>query len=122
MKTKKALLYGFLVWLIPFIVAILIYPMHESNRPLFESIMPVVVTVCVVVFSILYFKKLEKEFIREGILLGVLWFAISLLIDLVMFLPDSPMHMELIPYMMDIGLTYLIIPAITIGFGYLKGK
>jgi len=122
MKTKKALFYGFLVWLIPFIVAVSIYPIHESNRPLFESVMPVVVTVCVVVFSILYFRKLETEFLKEGILLGALWFAISLLIDLMMFLPDSPMQMDLIPYMMDIGLTYLIIPAITIGFGYLTGK
>lgn len=116
---KKTLLYGFLIWLIPFIVAFLIFPIRESNRPLFESIMPIAVTACAVVFSILYFKKLETEFLKEGILIGAVWFLISLIIDLMMFLPESPMHMDFIPYMMDIGLTYMIIPIITIGFGYL---
>lgn len=118
---KKALFYGFLIWLIPFVVSILIFPIHETNRPLFESIVPVIVTICVVLFSILYFRKLNKDFLNEGIVLGVIWFAISLIIDLIMFLPESPMQMTLIDYMMDIGLTYLIIPTISVGFGYLLG-
>ncbi len=120
-QIKKALLYGFLIWLIPFVVAFMIFPIHESNRPLFESIMPVTITVAVVVFSILYFRKTEQAFLKEGLLLGAAWFTISLAIDLFMFLPaSSPMHMPFPEYMMDIGITYLIIPVITTGFGYLK--
>ena len=57
---KKALLYGFFIWLIPFIVAVFIFPIRESNRPLFESIMPVVVTLSAVSFSILYLEKLKN--------------------------------------------------------------
>jgi hypothetical protein len=38
---RKALFYGVLVWLIPFAVAFLIFPLRQSARPLFESIMPV---------------------------------------------------------------------------------
>jgi hypothetical protein len=116
---KLALLYGFLVWLIPFIVAFLIHPIRSSNRALFESIMPVVVTICVVCFSLFYFMKVKTDFLKEGILLGVVWSIISLVIDLAMFMPESPMKMSFIDYMMDIGLTYLIIPVICIGFGYL---
>lgn len=119
---KLALLYGFLVWLIPFIVAFLIYPIRTSNRALFESIMPVVVTICVVFFSVFYFRKVKAGFFKEGILLGVIWFAISLVIDLIMFMPESLMKMSFADYMMDIGLTYLIIPAICIGFGYLLDR
>ena len=116
---KLALLYGFFVWLIPFIVAFLIYPIRTSNRALFESIMPVVVTVAVVLFLISYFRKVEVNFLKEGILLGVIWFAISLVIDLMLFMPESPMKMSFVDYLMDIGLTYLIIPTISIGMGYL---
>jgi hypothetical protein len=116
---KLALLYGFLVWLIPFIVAFLIYPIRTSNRALFESIMPVVVTICVVLFSVFYFRKMKADFFKEGILLGIIWFGISLVIDLAMFMPESPMKMSFTDYMMDIGFTYLIIPTICVGYGYL---
>lgn len=118
---KKALLYGFFIWLIPFIVAVLIFPIHESNRIFFESIMPVVVTLSAVLFSVRYFRSVESNFISEGVKLGALWFGISIVIDFFMF-SSGPMKMPLSEYVMDIGFTYLIIPAITIGFGYLLEK
>lgn len=120
----KALLHGFLIWLIPFIVAFLIFPIKKPFPALFESIMPVVIAICVVLFSILYFRKIKVNFLKEGIILGVIWFLISLVLDLLMFM-WGPMRMTFANYMMDIGLVYLIIPTITIGFGWLienKGK
>jgi amino acid transporter len=117
----KAILYGLLVWLIPFAVSILIFPIHDSNRPLFESIMPVVVTLSVVFFLVLYFKKLDKDFLKEGIWLGIIWLIISIVIDLLMFM-WGPMKTSFVNYMADIGLTYLIMPIITIGVGFLVEK
>jgi len=116
---KRTLFYGFLIWLIPFIVAFLIFPIRESNRALFESIMPVVITISVAFFAYQYFKKLDNNFVKEGVMLGLIWLMISFVIDLVMFM-QGPMKMTFTDYIMDIGLTYLIIPAITIGFGYLS--
>lgn len=122
-KYLKIALYGFLIWLIPFVVSILIFPFHQSNRPLFESIMPVAVTLCVVVFAILYFKTVSADFVREGVVIGAAWLIISLAIDLPLFLLESPMKMSLPDYIADIGLTYLIMPTITVGMGWvLKQK
>ena len=118
---KKGVLFGFLVWAIPFVVAILIFPIRNNDRPLFESIMPVVVVLCVVIFACLYFKRLEGKLLREGIIIGVVWLAISLVLDLIMFM-QGPMQMPLVDYLKDIGLTYLMIPTITIGLGYLLEK
>jgi len=118
---KKGILFGFLVWVIPFVVAILIFPIRNNDRPLFESIMPVVVVLCVVIFACLYFKRLEGKLLREGIIIGVVWLAISLVLDLIMFM-QGPMQMPLVDYLKDIGLTYLMIPTITIGLGYLLEK
>jgi hypothetical protein len=118
---KLALLYGFLVWVIPFVVAILIFPLRNSERPLFESIMPVVLTIIVIISSNLYLKKIDKDFLKEGIFLGLIWFAISIAIDLLMFM-QGPMKMAFVDYVKDIGITYLIIPTITIGSGYLLSK
>jgi len=114
--------FGFLIWLIPFLVSFVVFSLRDTNRPLFESIMPVVLTIVVLVFSILYFIKIDKDFIGEGILVGIVWIVISIIIDLVMFMPESEWHMSFSDYMMDIGLTYLIILLIPIGFGYLLEK
>ena len=114
-----AILYGFLTWLALFIVGIVIYPIHDSNRPLFESIMPVVLTITVLFFSILYFKKADFDYFKDGVIAGLIWIIISLIIDLILFIPESPMQMTIVDYIMDIGLTYLIILVIPIGIGYL---
>ena len=89
---KKAILYGFLIWLIPFVVAFIIFPIHDSNRPLFESIMPVAIALCVVIFGKMYFNKVESNYKKEGIWLGLIWIIISLVIDLILFMPRSEEH------------------------------
>ena len=53
----KALIFGVLVWLVPFAVAFLIFPLHGSSRPLFESIMPVVISAATVVFAVTYLRQ-----------------------------------------------------------------
>jgi uncharacterized membrane protein YpjA len=115
----KIILLGFLIWLIPFVVSFFIYPLKTSGNPLFESIMPLVLTIITVLMVCTYLKSIQKEFVKESILIGVTWFLINVIIDLIMFLPVSPMQMTLNDYMADIGITYLIIPVITMGMGYL---
>ncbi len=118
---KKVFLYGFLVWLVPFVISFFVFPFKSSVPALFESIMAVVVTMAAVWFSIQYFKKTGANTIKEGALLGLLWLAINIGIDLLLFM-QGPMKMSFANYMMDIGLTYLIIPTITIGFAYMVEK
>ncbi|MCK5572596.1 MAG: hypothetical protein KAJ12_07535 [Bacteroidetes bacterium] len=112
------ILYCSILWLVPFVVAIGIFPLHTSNRPLFETIMPVVLTISVVLVSILYFRKVDSEYLRAGIRLGVAAFVVSFLIDLSLF-SWGPMKMPFGEYVGDIGLTYLIYPTVTVGIGYL---
>ncbi|MBE3121809.1 MAG: hypothetical protein IMZ53_15950 [Thermoplasmata archaeon] len=121
-KYVKLVGFGFLIWLIPFLVSFVIFPLRDANRPLFESIMPIILVLTVMIISVLYFKKIEKESLKEGVIAGVLWFVLSLVIDLMLFLPASPMQMSFSDYMMDIGLTYLIILMIPIGIGALVSK
>jgi len=118
---KRTILYGFLLWLIPFVVSMPIFPLKEAQSPLFETIMPIVLTFCVVFFSILYFRKMNSGYLSESIKLGIIWFIISIIIDLLMFM-WGPMKMSFINYMMDIGFTYLIYPIVTIGFGSVLEK
>lgn len=117
---KKVILFGFLAWLVPFAAGFALFPIHESNRVLFESVMPVVVTASVVIFGYKYLKR-AKNPKNEALKLGLIWLVISLIIDLVLFLPPLPMQMGILEYVQDIGFTYLIIPLVTLGLGYSMG-
>jgi len=86
-------LFGFLTWLIPFLVSILVYPLHAAERPLFESIMPVVITACAVFFPLIYFREVAFGSMREGIELGLAWLMINLFLDLQLFM-QGPMKTE----------------------------
>lgn len=117
-KYVKIALFGVFIWLIPFVFSFVIFELRETNRPLFESIMPVLLTITVMFFSIQYFKKKSDKPLKESLIVGVMWFLINIIIDIMLFIPESPMQMTIADYMMDIGLTYVIILAIPIGIGY----
>ena len=119
---RRAILFGFLIWLIPFVVAFVIFPLRESARPLFESIMPVSVAAATVVLGVLYFRQIAHDYVRQGILIGAIWLVMCLLIDMPLMLFGGPMQMTLWEYVSDIGITYLMIPAITIGMGVALGR
>jgi len=112
---RRALILGVLVWFVPFLVAFLIFPLRESSRPLFESIMPVALAAIVVVLAGWYFGRDTQASLREGLLLGVLWLGISVVIDAPLMLLGGPMQMTIGEYLGDIGVTYLMIPVITSG-------
>ena len=118
-KNLKIVLFGFLIWLIPFAVSFFIYPLKSPMYSLFESIMSVLIAAAAVIFSYLYFKNIKTNFVIEGIITGIAWFIIAIVIDLLMFMPASPMHMNFNDYMMTVGVKYLIMPVVTIGSGYL---
>ena len=119
---KVVLLYGVILWLIPFIVGFSAFPLKSFFSPFFETVMGITVTVCAVVFAMLYFRKLRGDYLKHGIIVGLIWFAMSVLIDLPLFIFGGPMQMSFANYMMDIGLTYLIYPIVMIGFGYLLAR
>ena len=117
-KYLKVILFGFLTWLIPFAISFVVFPFKATNRGFFETVMAVTVAAVAVLFAILYLRQVTSGFLGEGVLIGGIWFGVNIVIDLFLFLPPSPMQMSLGDYMLDIGLTYLIYPIVTIGLGY----
>jgi len=115
---RKALVLGFLVWLVPFLISVGIFAIRQSNRPLFESIMGVVVAMCTAIFLNLYFRTVERRYGSEGARLGILWCGMCILLDLPLFL-FGPMKMPLGAYLSEIGSGYLMIPAVSIPIGLL---
>lgn len=124
---RKALLYGFLVWLIPFVISVCLFPLRQSNRGLFESIMGIVVALCAASFLSLYFRGVTLRYGWEGALLGALWCGMCILLDLPLFLEGpmslgGPMTMRPGAYLSEIGSGYLMIPAVSVPIGMLLDR
>jgi len=117
---SKAIGFGVLMWLIPFVIAVIVFGIHETNRPLFESIMAVTVTSCAVFLGLSYLSKVKDNVQSEALRAGILWLIISVLIDAPMMLFGGPMYMTIGQYISDIGITYLIIPVVLFGLGKAK--
>ena len=120
-KIKLSFLLGFLDWLLPFAVSFIIFPLRKNNYFLFESIMSVLVVISAVWLAKIYFGQGDgNSSLKNGIWIGILWLIINLVIDFLLFLPKSPMQMTLSLYISQIGVKYLSIPVITIGFSLLN--
>jgi hypothetical protein len=118
MNHKTAILYGIAIWTVVFIVAMLAFPLRANERPLFESIVPVIITLVVTAASVRYFSSITKRHFFIGLCLGIIWLLASLVLDALMF-SWGPMKMTLWDYIKDIGVTYLIILTLPTGIGYL---
>ena len=119
-KFLKIIFFGILAWLIPILVSILFVDM-EGNfiipETFFKSIMIVVGSLVAVMLAVKYYKSIKNDFVQEGIILGIIWFIISIALDLVMVFSNF-FQMTVLEYFTDIGLRYLCIPIFTIGLGY----
>ncbi|MBK6932048.1 MAG: hypothetical protein IPH12_14755 [Saprospirales bacterium] len=119
---KKLLLWGFGLWAAVFAVAFVLFPLRQAEPVFFETLISIALAGCTALATRFYFEDLKDGFFRAGIQAGVVWMLVNLAVDLILFLPESPMQMPFPAYVKDIGLTYLIIPIITLLAGHLLEK
>lgn len=116
----KIVVFGFLLWLIPFITGFLFVDSTGQfliPETFFKSIMIVEGALIGVILAVKYFSGIGLRFVREGIILGLIWLLINLSLDLIfVFMGFFPMTVA--QYVTDIGLRYLTMPICTVGMGY----
>lgn len=67
-------------------------------------------------------RQLQNGFVREGLLIGLVWFVVCVMIDAPLMLFSGPMKMTFEAYMADIGLTYVSIPVVTTGLAAARAQ
>ncbi len=116
-KFGRLLLFGFLSWLLTFLASVCIFPLKAEHRPLFETLVGVCLAISTVLFTVIYFRRVKTDYLREGMLLGLAFLVCNIVFDLCLFM-EGPMKMSFADYMQDIGLAYLSMPVVTLGFAY----
>jgi hypothetical protein len=117
-NTLRLLLLGLMTWAIPFFAAF--FFMDQAGQLsidmyLFKTIMIIVGGITGAFAIVLYFKKHKVAYLKHGLLAGLTWFIINVLLDLILLVPMSKMPYP--DYFNQIGLRYLMIPIMTMMVG-----
>ena len=121
-NTVRLFWFGFITWLIPFVVAFAFYNRQgelTTSIGLFKSVMVLVsgVTGCMLLYR--YLSRVSNP-AREGWKTGLVWLAINILLDLAILIPMSGMSLR--DYVTTIALGYLLIPVICVTGGLLSAR
>jgi len=117
-KNIRNVLYGFTAWLVPFVVSFLFY--SPKGEPLYDA--QIVHNVLIVLglglcsyLLIKYFEGIKKDYAKEGLVAGVTWFLISVILD--MFFIVFMFGMPLVTWAGQIGIGYLAFPILGASMG-----
>jgi len=123
-KYVKLLGFGFIVWLVPFIVSFLFYTPQGvlvTSEAFFNSVMTVTGFIVAGTLLLKYMSSFTVNYLKESIQVGLVWLVMSLVLDLVILVPMA--KMDLVSYFANIGFGYLVIPMMALFAGYLlEGK
>jgi len=118
-KTHMLLLFGFLMWLLPFLASFFFYDPAAARMTIdndfFKSIMVVFSAFVGVLLLVKYFDCIKKDYTKEGLVAGVVWAVMNWVLDFVVLVPM--MHVDTPAYFMSIGIRYLMVPIVAVGMG-----
>ena len=110
----KILFFGFLTWLIPFVAAVPL--VGRDGQPvlptgMFKSLMIVIGSAVGAWLLVRVFWQ-RPPFEHPGVVVGLLWLAINVGMDLLVLIPMT--RMSLSDYFGEIALRYLVIPIMAV--------
>ncbi|MDD1693481.1 MAG: hypothetical protein LUQ71_02035 [Methanoregula sp.] len=113
----RRLIGAFLTWLVPFVCAIPFYGKDGLliDIQLFKSLMIVVGSITAAILIVWCFRPVEKNFTHEAIVTGIIWLLANWILDLIVLV--GLLGTTLPDYATQIGLRYLVIPAMVIAAG-----
>jgi hypothetical protein len=119
---RRRLIGAFLTWLVPFVVAIPFYGPSGLliDQQLFKSLMIVVGSITAAILIVWCFRNVETGYTREAIITGITWLLANWILDLIVLVGLLGMTMP--DYATQIGLRYLVIPAMVIAAGVLADE
>jgi hypothetical protein len=114
----RRLLTAMLTWLVPFLIAVPFYSKNGTlliDLSLFKSIMIVVATVTAAVLMVWLFRLVTTAYTREAVITGLVWITINWVLDTIVLV--GLLGMTPLEYITQIGVRYLMIPAMVIAAG-----
>ena len=114
----RRLIAALLTWLVPFLIAVPFYGKNGTlliDLMLFKSIMIVVATITAAMLMVWFFRAVTTAYTREAVITGLVWLVVNWVLDTIVLV--GLLGMAPLDYITQIGVRYLMIPAMVIAAG-----
>lgn len=119
MKLKKAIIFGILIWFITYILTSILNPIFTDNLPNINIVVPITIIIVTGFFGILYIREIDENEVMEGILAGIIFVIIDIILDSTIFiLPNRPV-LIVEDFAVHVISMFVIVLSITTFLGYL---
>ena len=119
MKVKLAIIFGIIIWALSYALSAVFGPIFTEKFLHIDIIIPIISIIVTGFFGILYIRNIETNEVVEGILVGIAFVIIDIILDMIFFvLPNVPNPM-FANYTIHILSVLVITLSITTLLGYL---
>lgn len=112
----KKIGFGIILWAIPYATAIPLLGLNERDQVFFKTIMIIEGSIVGAVLAAIYFTDVQRDYLREGIVLGTVWIGVNWILDYAGLIVLTEMSLD--RYFAEIGLRYIAMAAPTVAIGY----
>jgi len=118
MKLKLAIIYGVLIWVVTHVLQGIFNPIFHDNLPYFNIVFTIISIIVTGFFGILYIRNIDENEVDEGILAGVVFGVVYLILEFIFFIM-FPKRLLIPNYSLNIASMVVITLLITTFLGYL---
>ena len=119
MKIKLAIILGILIWIISTILTEIFNPIFNTNLPHINIIGPIITIITTGFFGIVYIRNINENEVLEGVLVGMLFIIIDIILDYIVFIIPKSANLIIENYPLHILSIVIITLSITTFLGYL---
>ena len=119
MKIKLGLICGILIWIFTYLISMLVQVFTSDNMLYNNLILPLIIIIVTGFFGIIYIRNVNEDELIEGILVGILFIAIDIILDTVFFVILHNKNILFSNFLNHIILMSIIMLIITSFLGYL---
>ena len=119
MKLKLAIFYGVLTWIFTTLLSNIFNPIFTSNLPGVNIIVPIITIVVTTFFGILYIRSIDENEVIEGVVGGMMFVIIDIILDYVVFILPNTHNVIIGTYPLHLISIAIITLLITTFLGYL---
>ena len=85
MKIKLAIIFGITIWILTYILSEILNPIFMTLIPYNQISIPLIIIIVTGFFGILYIRNIETNEVVEGLLAGMIFIIIDIIMDYIFF-------------------------------------
>ena len=119
MKFKLAVTYGIIIWTVTILLTIILNPLLIDRTTYAEMLSPIIMIIVTGFFGILYIRNFNKNEVIEGILSGIVFIAVDIVLDCIFLILPNHHNIIFQNYELHFLSVIIITLLITTLLGYL---